>query len=69
MIIASCFVALSSAAVSVLALWPSIGPMSLLAVPFLSSAAVLVAAAIVEGRAALRCRKGQDTAKDQVAAF
>ena len=67
MIITSCFVALAAAAASILALWPSLGPMSLLVTPFFASAAVLFVAAFFEARAAWR-REEHLGADEQAAA-
>jgi hypothetical protein len=68
MIISSCFVAIVTALASIIALWPSIGPMSLLATPFFSSAAVLVMAAFLEARAALRSSQHREASHQQAAA-
>jgi hypothetical protein len=47
MLIVYSLVAILSAMVSLIALWPSVGPVSLLAAPFVASAATMIAAVIL----------------------
>jgi hypothetical protein len=47
MIIAQCFTAITSGALSAVVLWPSSGALSLVAVPFVSSAASILASLIL----------------------
>ena len=69
MIIPFCFVALVTAVASIIALWPSIGLMSLVAAPLFSSSAVLVVAAFLEARAALRLSAPREASHEQAAAL
>jgi hypothetical protein len=66
MVLPYCFIAGTTGLLSVLGLWPFIGPMSLLAAPFIASTAALAAGGILASRQ--HALNGQTAAARRIAA-
>jgi hypothetical protein len=69
MLVAYCFVALTAGLVSLIGLWPALGPMSLFAAPFAASAAALGMGGILASRTELRSEETLATPEEQAEAL
>jgi hypothetical protein len=69
MLVAYCFVALTAGLVSLIGLWPLLGPISLFVVPFAVSAAALGLGGILASRTELRSEETLATPEEQAAAL